>query len=178
MALFAAYAVVYGAALVLGVLDDLIWLPQLIAPSVPLGEIYAVLGRVGSAPGVVAPVVLWFLFWGAAGLACLVLLLPAHDAFRRVADSATPAETLGVAMTLLGTMMFFEWCSGFGMGMEVSDELPPYVGDTTPFGLLCLGGGFLIAVMGGGVWIGGAVRSRGTQPHRSRIDSDRASVLD
>lgn len=165
--LFAAFAMVYGLWLVWGVIDNLVWMPQLIAPSIPLDEIYAVLTKAGSAPGVAVPPVLWFLFWGAAALAYLLVFLPAHRHLRRVTDAVAPLAVVGIGVALFGAMAFFQWWSGFAIGMEVSDELPPGVGNTTPFGMFCFTGGFLIALTGGTLWLIGtlrAARPRTTRP--------------
>lgn len=157
--LFAGFAVAYGSWLVLGVVDNLVWMPRLIAPSTPLAQIYSVLADAGSAPGVVIAPVLWFLFWEVAGLVYLGIFLPVHRVFRRVAASMSAMSVLGIGLALFGAMAFFEWISGFGMGMEVSDELPPYVGNTTPFGLFCFTGGALIALIGGALWLIGTLRA-------------------
>lgn len=158
------FAVVYAAWLVVGVVDNLVWMPQLIAPTTPLDEIYAVLTRAGSAPGVAIAPILWLVFWAIAGAIYLTVLLPAHPRFQAVAGPTSWLIVVGSGLTLFGAMAFWQWGSGFGMGMEVSDELPPYVGNTTPFGQFCVYGGFLITLLGALTWIIGGLRAGGSRP--------------
>jgi hypothetical protein len=134
-------------------------MPQYIAPTTPLDRIYSVLADAGSLRGVVLSPVLWLLFWAAVGLTYLVLFLPVRPRSRPAAAAISLSNVIGIGLIVFGAMAFFQWWSGFAMGMEVSDDLPPGVGASTPFSLVCLGGGFLIALIGGAVLLASAARA-------------------
>jgi hypothetical protein len=150
---------VYPSLLVIGVLDTLVWMPQYIAPTTPLNRIYSVLADAGSLGGVVLSPVLWLLLWGVVGLAYLVVFLPVHPKFRRVGAAVPLLSVVGIGLVVVGAMAFFQWWSGFAMGMEVSDELPPGVGASTPFSLFCFIGGSFVALTGGAFWLASAARA-------------------
>ena len=158
-AFFVGFAAVYLLWLVLGMVDTLVWEPQYVAPTTPLDRIYQVLTDAGSARGVVASPVLWLLFWAAIGAAYLIVFLPAHPKFDPVAAAVPLISLIGIGLIVFGAMAFFEFWSGFAMGMEVSDDLPPGVGASTPFSLFCLTGGFLIALGGGALWAASLLRA-------------------
>jgi len=155
----AGFGVAYVSLLVVGMVDTLVWMPQYIAPTTPLSRIYSVLADAGSLRGVVLSPVLWLLFWAAVGSAYLVLFLPVRPRFRPAAAAVSLSNVIGIGLVVFGAMAFFQWWSGFAMGMEVSDDLPPGVGASTPFSLVCLGGGFLIALTGGAVWLASTARA-------------------
>jgi hypothetical protein len=144
-------------------------MPQYIAPTTPLDRIYSVLADAGSLRGVVLSPVLWLLFWAAVGSAYLVLFLPARPRFRSTATAVPLSSVIGIGLVVFGATAFFQWWSGFAMGMEVSDELPPGVGASTPFSLVCLGGGFLLALAGGAVLLASAART--TRSRRRALGS-------
>ncbi|GAA2748991.1 hypothetical protein [Amnibacterium kyonggiense] len=132
------------AVLVLGTLDSLVWMPQYLAPGIPLPTIYRTLSGSGDLLACLLSPVIWFLFWGALGSVYVLVLL--HRAFVVTARPVT-AAALGAA--LLGGAGFFQWWSAFAMGNSVSDELPPGVGGTTPLGVVIVLGGLLLMVVAG-----------------------------
>lgn len=158
-AFIAGFAAVYLLWLVLGMIDTLVWMPQYIAPTTRLDRIYQVLADAGSAGGVVLSPVLWLLFWAAVGAAYVIVFLPARPKFHPVVAAVPMVSLIGIGLLVFGAMAFFQWWSGFAMGMEVSDDLPPGVGASTPFSLFCFTGGFLIALGGGALWLAGATRA-------------------
>jgi hypothetical protein len=125
---------VLAAMLVLGAIDTLVWLPQHLAPTTPLDRIYAVLGASSDRTAIVVSVAVWFGFWGFLSAWYVLFLLPALPAFRPLREHLRPLGVLAIGCLLIGAVGFFHWWSAFGMGMSVSDELPPGVGGLTPFG--------------------------------------------
>lgn len=159
----ATAGVVLAAMLVLGTVDTLVWLPQYLAPTTPLDRILAVLSRSGDLPWVTSSAMLWLVFWSLLGALYVLLLLPGARAFRSAAERLGALGTAAIGCLLIGAAGFFHWWSAFGMGMSVSDELPPYIGGTTPFGAVLALGGLGVGVVGlllGALAMGLGARSR------------------
>ncbi len=57
---------------------------------------------------------------------------------RATIDAVRPVTAVALGCLLVGVTGFTHWFSAFGMGMSVSDELPPYAGGTTPLGAALL----------------------------------------
>ena len=82
----------------------------------------------------------------------MVVLLPALLRLRPAAEGFGALRAAVLGCLLVGAVGFFHWWSAFGMGMSVSDELPPFTGGTTPFGVVLALGGMLVGL--GGVLLG------------------------
>ena len=155
--------VLLAAMLVLGTVDTLVWLPQFLAPTTPLDRIFAVLSRSGDLPSVTSSAMLWLVFWCLVSAAYVLLLLPGPRALRPAAERLGAVGAAALGCLLIGAAGFFHWWSAFGMGMSVSDELPPYNGGTTPLGaVLALGGvgAGLVGVLLGALALGLRARTR------------------
>jgi hypothetical protein len=136
------------AMLVLGALDTLVWLPQHLAPGIPLDRIYDALSASRDLPSILVTVAVWFGFWAFWTALYVVLLLPALRVFRPLPELLRPIGVLAIGCLLIGAVGFFHWWSAFGMGMSVSDELPPGVGGLTPFGSKLELGAILVGFAG------------------------------
>ena len=143
-----AVGVVATAMLVLGTLDTLVWMPQQLAPGIAPERITAALEASGDLPYVTASALVWLVFWALVTAAYVVVLLPAVPRLRPAIDAVRPITVVAFGAVLLGAVGFLHWWSAFGMGMSVSDELPPYVGGTTVLGAALALGGLLLGAVG------------------------------
>lgn len=140
--------VLMAAVLVLGTIDTLVWLPQYLAPGIPLDRIYAALAASSDLPSCIVSALIWLVFWAVLAAGYIAVMLPVHAVFVPVAGAARPLGTAAIGALLVGATGFFHWWSAFGMGMSVSDELPPGIGGTTPLGIAIVTGGLLAGVAG------------------------------
>ena len=106
-----------------GALDLLIWSPQAMAPDYTLDEIWAALPPPELAAGMAFSII-WIVFWTAA---TLVYLAGAISVLGRAARPSTRSLT-AAGLLLVAGAVFFQFVAGFGIGMSISDTLPPYVG--------------------------------------------------
>ena len=142
------FGVVLAVVLTLGTVDTFVWLPQYLAPGIPLDRIYDALAASDDLPYTTTYAVAWLLFWTVLAAAYVALLLPASPRFRPAIAPVRPIAAAALGALLLGATGFLHWWSAFGMGMSVSDELPPYGGGTTPLGVVIVLGGVLSGVTG------------------------------
>jgi len=141
-------AVVALAVLVLGSVDTLVWLPQELAPTTPLADVYGALDRSGDLPYSVGNAVVWAGLWSAATVGYLALLVPERPRPRAASGPTGPLAAAAVGALLLGAIGFLHWWSAFSMAMSVSDELPPGAGGTTGLGAAIVLGGVLAGLAG------------------------------
>lgn len=116
------------AALGLGVL--LVGIPQQLAPGIPLGDVYAQWGGVGSS-GFIVGVVLW------AALAVLLALVVAVAGLRTgpALDRLLPARRLAVLACVLGSLVVVaSGAPAFVVAQELGDVLGLGGATTTPAG--------------------------------------------
>ena len=160
-----AVGVLLVAMLVLGTVDTLVWLPEHLAPTTSLDGIYAGLTAADDMPFAVLGVPVWIVFWAVLGTAYVLLLLPGVRALRPAAEGVGALGAAALGCLLLGAVGVFHWWSAFGMGMAVSDDLPPGVGGTTPFGVVLALGGVIVGLVG--VVLGALVLGLRARTHRS-----------
>ncbi len=144
----ATVGVLLAALLVLGTIDTFLWLPQYLAPGIPLSRIYAALAASSDLPSCILSPVIWLVFWGVLAAGYVAVMLPVHATFAPVTDAARLLGTTAIGVLLIGATGFFHFWSAFAMGMSVSDELPPGAGGTTPLGTVIVTGGMLAGVAG------------------------------
>ncbi|MBG6054968.1 hypothetical protein IWX81_001379 [Salinibacterium sp. CAN_S4] len=111
------------ATVALGALDLLVWSPQAMAPDYALGEIWAALPPAELAAGM-AFVIIWIVFWT---VATLVYLAGGISVLGRAARPSTRSLT-SAGLLLVAGAVFFQFFAGFGIGMSISDTLPPFRG--------------------------------------------------
>ena len=122
------------AVMVLGAIETMVWSPLAMTdPQYDLGRIYAIVGPV-TVVGTLISLWVWAAFGiGLTTAAGLLLLQP-----RRPAPPLA-VMAVGAALLLLGS--FARFWADFGMGNNVSDEVPPYRGLQSPVGELLYGFG-------------------------------------
>lgn len=106
------------AAVAVGMLDGLVWLPLALAPGYDLDAIYAELIRQDEDHGI--PLLVGWAALAAAG----VVAAGAAALRRRLRPSLAAACAIAPAVAALLVLQWWE----FSMGMSVSDALPPYAG--------------------------------------------------
>ena len=110
-------------AVLVGALDLVVWSPQAQAPGYTLDEIWAALPAAGLAYDM-AFVIVWIVFWS---VAALVYLAGGISLLGRAARPSTRSLTSAGVLLIAGAV-FFQFFAGFGIGMSISDTLPPFAG--------------------------------------------------
>lgn len=106
------------ALVALGVADGLVWLPETLVPGMSAGEVHDALVAQGGA-GTIGFMIGFGVLWAAATLVVAAIVL-----WRRLRPGPTIAWTLAPGALALAGVPVWE----FGIGMVISDSLPPFRG--------------------------------------------------
>lgn len=115
------------AIIALGTADLLVWSPEAIAPGWSSAHIFATLSPQDRWGGLAA-VAMWLYWWLAVSVS-FVLAAAVPRTRRRVSEPTLTTIALAIAA---GTMCMHLWAE-FGLGMNISDTIPPYVGGMSRF---------------------------------------------
>jgi MFS family permease len=131
------------AVIALGAADLLVWSPEAIAPGWSSAHIFATLSPQDRWRGLAA-VAIWLYWWLAVSVTFMIAAAVPRTR-RRVSASTLATIALAIAAGAIG---FHVW-AGFGLGMNISDTIPPFVGGMSRFALLysIAGQACLIAVV-------------------------------
>ncbi len=102
----------------LGIIDGLVWMPETLVPSMSAIEIHGALVEQGGA-GMLTFVVAFGALWAGTTLVVAAIVL-----WRRLRPGPTLAWTLAPGALALAGLPMWE----FGIGMVISDSLPPFRG--------------------------------------------------
>lgn len=111
------------ATVAVGALDLLDWSPRAMAPGYTLDEIWAALPPSELAAGMAFSIV-WIVFWT---VATLIYLAGGISMLGRAARPST-RSLASAGLLLVAGAVFFQFFAGFGIGMSISDTLPPFTG--------------------------------------------------
>jgi hypothetical protein len=124
--------VILGLGLYLGLVDD----PLAQSPGHSLAWTYPALAKAGELPDAVVPLVVWAVFWAIPIVFLVILgLVPSRPG--RLLNRVWRPRTIGtVALVVGGPAMTSQWFAEFGMGLDLGDDVPPFVGGNSLFGAI------------------------------------------